>query len=401
MRILIVCQYYYPEKVTITPIAEDLVKRGHDVTVVTGRPNYGLNDIPKAYRHLSYEERNGVKIHRVWLYPRKKGKLSLILNYLSFNFSSRRFLSRLKEQYDVVYSMSMSPVMSVQGAGSFAKKHHIPHALHCLDLWPESAVVAGNVNPEHLLYRILYRWSRKIYLGADEILISSPSFKDYFVSTLRMPASNISYLPQPPLIEADDGPREAKAVELPSGFNLVYAGNVGKLQLIEEMIEAIKKLPNDSAFHFHVIGTGVNLEASEKKAKELGVQDKVIFHGPKSVAEVASYYEEADMILVSLRSGASPVYKTIPNKLITSLACGKPIFGLIAGDGRELLEQIGGSLIVDEIRDRIVIGLQKAMTLTKEQKEAMGKANREAFIDRFSFEKVMDQLEAAIVSSKK
>ena len=107
------------------------------------------------------------------------------------------------------------------------------------------------------------------------------------------------------------------------------------------------------------------------------------------------------MILISLRSGASPVYKTIPNKLITSLAYGKPIFGLIAGDGRELLEQIGGSLIVDEIRDRIVIGLQKAMTLTKEQKEAMGKANREAFIDRFSFEKVMDQLEAAIVSSKK
>ena len=70
MRILIVCQYYYPEKVTITPIAEDLVKRGRDVTVVTGRPNYGLDGIPKAYRHLCYEERNGVKIHRVWLYPR-------------------------------------------------------------------------------------------------------------------------------------------------------------------------------------------------------------------------------------------------------------------------------------------------------------------------------------------
>ncbi len=401
MRILIVCQYYYPEKVTITPIAENLVKRGHQVSVVTGLPNYGLDGIPKPYRGISYEERNGVKIHRVWLCPRKKGKLSLILNYLSFNFSSRRFLSRLKEEFDVVYSMSMSPVMSVEGACTYAKKHGIPHVLHCLDLWPESAVVAGNVNPEHLLYRILYRWSRKIYLGADEILISSPSFKDYFVSTLRMPSSNISYLPQPPLIEADEETGPVKDVELPEGFNLVYAGNVGKLQLIEEMIEAVGKLPKEKPFHFHVIGTGANLEAAERKAKELGIQDRVLFHGPKSVAEVSSFYEKADMILVSLRSGASPVYKTIPNKLITSLACGKPIFALIAGDGRALLEQIGGSLIVDQIEEKMVTGLETAMSLDEETKRAMGKANREAFEKRFAFEKVMDQLEAAIVSAKK
>lgn len=397
MRILIVCQYYFPENVAITPIAEDLVRRGHEVTVVTGRPNYGLGGIPDEYRKVSYEELNGVRIHRMPLCPRKKGKLSLIANYLSFNFSSRKFLRRLQGDFDVVYSMSMSPVMSVQGAGEFARKHHIPHVLHCLDLWPESAVVAGNIKPESIFYRILYRWSRKIYLSATKILISSPSFKEYFVSVLRLSPGNIVFVPQPPLVEKAES---LDKKELGNRFNLVYVGNVGKLQLIEEVVDAIALLGKDANISFHVVGTGSNLEKAKKEVEEKGLSDKVFFYGTLSVEEASSFYRDASMILVPLRGGASPVYKTIPNKLISSLAYGKPIFGIIEGDGRELLEQIGGSLIAREGEKHIAETLKKAMLLSDEQLAKMGKRNAEAYEDRYSFEKVMDSLEREIISSK-
>ncbi len=398
MRILIVSQYYYPENVTVTPIAEDLVKKGHEVTVLTGRPNYGLGGIPKEYRKLKREVRNGVKIHRVPLVARKKGRLSLVANYLSFNFASRLFLRRFKGKFDVVYSVTLSPVMSVQGAGEFAKAHRLPHVLHCLDLWPESAVVAGNVKSGSLAYRILYRWSKRIYLGASKILISSPSFRDYFVSTLRMGHANIFYVPQPPLVEMGE---DNTHPDLGEHFNLVYVGNVGRLQLLDEVIEAISFLPRETNIHFHVVGDGSGLEVSMKKAKELLVEDKVSFYGTKPASENHGFYSQADMILVSLRSGVSPVYRTIPNKVLSSLAEGKPILAVIDGDGKAVLEQIGGSLISKEGSKNIAASLLKAMALPRERLEAMGRANREAYEERYSFERVMVTLEEAITSSRK
>ena len=93
MKILLVCQYYYPERFSVTDIAEALVKEGNEVTVLTGRPNYGYQKILPEYRRVKYEEINGVKVHRVKVYPRQYSRYSIIKNYLSFHKYGKRFVN--------------------------------------------------------------------------------------------------------------------------------------------------------------------------------------------------------------------------------------------------------------------------------------------------------------------
>ena len=177
MKILLVSQYYYPERFSVTDIAEALVKEGNEVTVLTGRPNYGFQKILPEYKKVKYEEIYGVKVYRVHVFPRKYSRISIIKNYLSFYCSGRKFARHFKEDFDVVLSISLSPVISISPALVYAKKHDVPCVLYCQDLWPESTVVTHAVKKNSLLYKILYKWSKSIYTRCDRIVISSPSFK--------------------------------------------------------------------------------------------------------------------------------------------------------------------------------------------------------------------------------
>ena len=178
MKILIVSQHYYPENFTITKIAEELFCYGHDVTVLTGKPNYGLGHILEGYEDVKYEEINGVKVHRVNLVPRKKGRFSIIRNYLSFWKNSKKWIRNTKEKFDIVYTMSLSPVTVLSAGNLYKKKHNVPHVVHCVDLWPESVLATKAVRKHSLMYLILYIWSKKLYSKVDKVLIGSPSFKE-------------------------------------------------------------------------------------------------------------------------------------------------------------------------------------------------------------------------------
>ena len=145
MRILLVSQYYYPERFSVTDIAEQLVKLGNEVTVLTGKPNYGLHKILPEYKKVKYEEINGVKVHRVRLIPRKLSRLSIIRNYLSFHRNAKRKVNKLGDDFDIVLTVSLSPVISIAPGIKYARKHHIPCVLYCQDLWPESKIGRAHV----------------------------------------------------------------------------------------------------------------------------------------------------------------------------------------------------------------------------------------------------------------
>ena len=140
MRLLIICQYYYPENFVITNIAESLVKEGHSVDVLTGKPNYGYGYILPEYKNITEEVINGVNVYRVNIYPRKHSRLSIIRNYLSFWKNSKKWVRRCKEKYDRVFSMSLSPITICSAGNLYSKKYGVPHVIHCVDLWPESVI---------------------------------------------------------------------------------------------------------------------------------------------------------------------------------------------------------------------------------------------------------------------
>jgi glycosyltransferase involved in cell wall biosynthesis len=397
MRILVICQYYYPENVVITPICESLVARGHDVTVITGQPNYGFGRILPGYGEERDESIHGVHVHRLPLVARQKSRLSLIRNYLSFWHNSKHYLAHYEGDFDLVYSMSMSPLISVEGGAIFAKKHAIPDLIHCLDLWPESAVIAGKVRKNSLEYRFLYHWSKKIYSAADEILISSPSFRDYFKDVLHLENKPLVVVPQPPLISPL--PREGIVYEKP--YNIVYAGNLGNLQLVENYVEACHLLQGKYSFQFHILGSGAREEQVKNLINKYALQDTVVYHGIVPSNEVAKYFVNASALVVPLANTPSPVSKTIPNKLISSLYYGKPILASIGGDGEAILKDAHGTIFAGEKPEEISRAFVDFFSLDDAKRREMGTNNAAYFAAHYEFEKVMDQLETQFKEIKK
>ena len=377
MKILVVCQYYYPENMVITNICEELVKLGNDVTVLTGKPNYGYGQIIPEYKKVKYEEVNGVKIHRVNLYPRKKSRLSIIRNYLSFWSNSKKWVKKCKEKYDIVYSMSLSPVTILSAGNLYKKKHHVKHIVHCVDLWPESVVATRAVRKNSLTYKILYKWSRSLYSHADHVIIGSPSYSEYFKNVLKLDKKT-TFVALPSLVESCN----EKPIEYNHKFNILYCGNLGTIQLINLIPEGMAKVRNED-IAFHVIGMGPKQEELVKLIKTYKLEDRVIYHGPIPAKKAAQYFLSADVLYVSL-ANKGYVGKTIPNKLMMSLAFGKPIIGVLSGDGKALLQEIGGALVASEDKASVTAAINKMYNIGEEERKKFGKLNQTYYFEYLS-----------------
>ena len=378
MKVLLVCQYYYPENFVITNIAEQMVKDGYEVHVLTGKPNYGYGYILPAYKNINEEVVNGVNIHRVNLYPRKQSRISIVRNYLSFWRNSKKWVRKTKLEFDYVYSMSLSPVTICCAGNLYAKKHHKKHIIHCCDLWPESVLVTKAVKPKSLIYKILYKWSRSIYSKADKILISSPSFAEYFEKILKLPTNNISFVPQCSIVEESN----MSAFDYGPGTHILYCGNLGLIQNVPLMIEAMSLL-KDKDIYLHIIGMGPMTDYLLNEIKERRLDDKVYYHGPIVAKLAAAYYINADALYVSLKSDGT-VGKTIPNKLMMSMAFSRPIIGVIKGDGKDILEEAGGAFIADADAESVKKAILAIYNISKNEKARLGKLNKRYYDSHFS-----------------
>lgn len=388
MKILVVCQFYYPENFVITNICEKLVEVGHDVTVLTGKPNYGYGEIIPEYRKVKYEEINGVKVHRVNLVPRKKTRLSIIRNYLSFWSNSKKWVRNCKEKYDLVYSMSLSPVTILSAGNLYKKKHNVPHVVHCVDLWPESVLITHAVREKSILYKVLYRWSKSLYSKADHIMLGSPSFKQYFEDVLKMDVSNTSFVPQPSLIEETD----CETHNYEGGFNILYCGNLGRIQLIPLICETMKEVKNKDV-KFHIIGMGPMEERLVNSIKENQLDDRVIYHGPIPAKKAASYFKGADALYISL-SKEGYVGKTIPNKLMMSMVFAKPLLTVLDGDGKDVVLQAKGGINSSEDPKEIAKAIDTLAAIPIEERKKLGNNNQVYYRDNFSITRVVQLIDS-------
>ena len=395
MKILVVCQFYYPERFTVSDICAELVSLGHDVSVVTGKPNYCYNEIIPAYRKVKYEIIDGVKVHRVNLYPRKQSRLSIIRNYLSFHRNAKAFMRRFNEQFDVVLSVSLSPVISIAPAVLYAKKHKVKHVLHCLDLWPESTVVTGAVKKDSPMYKMLFRWSRNLYLACDKIMVSSPSFADYFKEVLHIIDKPFPYVPQPSLGVHENLP----PATFKKKYNFVYVGNIGTLQLIDEIAEAGKIIGTRGDVEVHLAGMGLQSENLKKYIADNSLKDIVTYYGPLPLEKAVTLYADADALIVPLKEGGT-VGKTIPNKLVQYLKYGRPIIGSLSGDGRDVLVKTKGAVLADQNAESIAKAMETIINLPADKKEEMGQRNKKYYEEHFEIRRVAQLIERELLDTK-
>ena len=392
MKILIVSQYFYPENFVISKVAEKLVSYGHEVKVLTGKPNYGYGYILPEYKNIVDETINGVKVHRVKLVARGKSRLSIIRNYLSFWHNSRKWVRKTKEEFDIVLTKSLSPVTILSAGNLYKKLHHVPHVVHCVDLWPESVLATKAVRKNSLMYKILYKWSRKLYSNVDKVLIGSPSFDDYFRTVLKL-EKDYKFVPQSSFIEDSD---DIKPVKFDEGFNIVYCGNIGILQEIEK-VPQIMSLVKDKNIHFHIIGMGPKSDELVENISKYNVVQNVLYHGPMKGIDAAGFVKGADAVYLSL-NGDGYVGKTIPNKIMMYFAFGKPILGVVSGDSKGLLEASKGGVISSENIDNIAENIEKLACLSKEELEGMGNKNKTLYEKEFSLEKISKIIEKELLN---
>lgn len=395
MRILLVSQFYYPERFSVTDIAEQLVKLGHQVEVLTGKPNYGYHKILPEYKNVSYQELNGVAIHRVNLYPRKTTRLSVIRNYLSFHRSAKRAVRKFKRGFDLVLTISLSPVISIAPGIKYAKKYKVPCVLYCEDLWPESTVVTHAVRKGSLMYKILYKWSVSLYKNCDKIIISSPSFKKYFENELHITDKGFPVVNQP-IIHST---KSSTPIKYEHKHNLVYAGNIGAIQLTKELVLAMKHIRSEDT-KLYLMGMGSELENIKKLIIDEHLEDKVEYVGALPIEKAEAYYYNADALVVSLKHEGS-VGDTIPNKAIQYMKYGRPLLGVIKGDAKDLLSKANGTVFSEEDPESIAKSIDELISKNEKEKTQMGLNNKNYYEENLTSKKLVDLLNQELMVVKK
>ncbi len=388
MKILVICQYYYPEPFRINDICEEMVKRGHEVTVVTGEPNYPEGKIYKGYENHAHvnEKINGVKVHRCPIIPRKKGAVYRLLNYFSYPYEAVKYVRNLMasngKPFDIVFVNQLSPVMMAGPAIVYKKKYGTPVVMYCLDLWPES-LIAGGITRGSLIYKVFHRISKMIYRNVDRILITSKMFRGYLKEQFGIEDEKIEYLPQ-----YAEGLFEQLPYKENNGIiDLVFAGNIGEIQSVETIIRAAGTLKYNNV-HFHIVGGGSDEARLQNLAKGL---DNVKFYGRRPLEEMPEFYAKADAMLVTLRADLI-LSQTLPGKVQSYMAAGKPIIGAIDGETAEVIKdaKCGYCGKADDVNE-LVKNIE--LFMESKEKEKMGFNARMFYEKFFARDRFMDELE--------
>ncbi|WP_099205679.1 glycosyltransferase family 4 protein [Scatolibacter rhodanostii] len=337
MKILVICQYYYPEPFRIQDICEEMVKRGHEVTVVTGLPNYPMGEIYDGYRHGEKRDEiiNGVNVHRCFTFGRKTGVIRRFLNYYSYSISSYLYISHIREKFDVVFVNQLSPIMMANAGVKYKRRRNKKMILYCLDLWPESLAVGG-IKRASPLYKHYHKVSKKIYNCADTIFISSKLFQNYLSKEFDISPEKIIYLPQfaEEIFIKNDLIKEGDKKQI---TNFVFAGNIGSAQSVETIIESANILRQRTDIHFHILGDGSSLKGCKSLVEKFALTN-VTFYGRKPLKDMVYYYKMADAMLITMVKNPT-LSLTLPGKVQSYLAAGKPIIGAIDGEGADLIHR--------------------------------------------------------------
>ena len=398
MNILVVSQYFWPENFRINDLVQELKARGHDLTVLTGLPNYPTGQWFSGYG-LSAVGRNSwnkVNVVRVPVMRRMSAKgWQLALNYLSFAFSASLFGPMLcRGKFDLIFVFEPSP-FTVGVPGMVMRKiKRAPMLFWVQDLWPESLIATGAVRSQTIL-TIVGRMVRAIYRRCDQVLVQSMGFIEPAVKAGAR-RENIRYFPN----WAEDfyhpfklSPNAAQFSEVPEGFCIIFAGNLGTAQSLETIIGAAELLRNINGIQWVVIGDGRRHDWMKSEIRRKGLDQTVHFLGRKPPEEMPKYFALADVLLATLR--AEPVFSlTIPSKIQTYLACGRPIVAALDGEGARIINESGGGIAVNA---GDAAGLARAVKqmydMSPQERNLIAKKARIYYEDHFDRKKLVQQLE--------
>ena len=359
MKILFVCQYFYPEVFRGNDIAFHWAEEGHYVHVVCGVPNYPDGVFHKGYgwfkkRHETFVQdvqgfkkfKGRVRVTRLPIIPRGNNKNMLMLNYFSYLFVAWVYMlfHALFHKYDMVFVQQLSPVMMSAPGVLYKKLRHVPLYTWMLDLWPESLTAAGGINNKYVL-GFFKHYVKSQYKHSDILLTSSRSF-DKSILEYGDYKDKIVYFPQWS-DGSDSGELSVESLEsvkkvdssgvLKDGFKLMFAGAVGEAHGFECTMKAALLTKEHKDIKWIIVGDGRKLDWVKSFVKENGLEETVYTLGRFPSDTMPWFFNQADVMLVTLSD--DPLFALYaPAKISSYMASAKPIIAVLNGEGAEVIK---------------------------------------------------------------
>lgn len=400
MKILFVSQYFYPEDFKGNDIVFDMAKRGHFIDVLTGIPNYPQG---KYFEGFSFFKNNdekigeNIQIFRSKLLPRGSNFFFLILNYLSFPFFSYFKIRKLRKDYDIIFIQQLSPLMMVLPALWMKKRIKKPLVSWILDLWPESLIATTPIKGG-VIIRIFEKLVKKFYNESDIILISSQFFRESILSKCNL-KDRIKYFPNwaEDSIALNKKEFDLSSIYFPEGYKVMFAGNVGDAQDFESILNAAEISKEDISWI--IVGDGRKMSWVKKEVVTRNLTN-VFLLGRHSTEMMPSFFKKADAMLVSLKD--DPIYSmTVPAKIQAYMSCGKIIFGMLNGEGNQLINESSiGSAVNSADYVQLVAEIRKVKSFSQEEINTLERKSLNIYKNQFAKAKLLDELEIIIKNLK-
>ena len=403
-KILVVTQHFWPENFRINDIVEGFLQDGIAVDVLCGLPNYPKGEWFPGYSAAGpfEEEWHGAHLYRCKEVPRRGNtSVNIFLNYVSWPWYAAHALHRLPGGYDAVFCFNTSPVLMCWPAIRYAKKHHIPFTNYVLDIWPENLYSVLNVKNK-ALRAIAQGVSDALYKKADRLIAMSEPLQQRLCQRTGMPPQKVAVLPQ--YCEdfyAVPQPDAALQAQFGGRFNLVFTGTFTPAQSLETVITAVQDARSRGAdmLHLLLVGDGMSRAALEAKVKELHAEDAVTFYGSVPATDIPKFTALADALIVCL-SDSPDLGLTVPAKVASYMAAGKPVLASMDGAGNAAVAAAGGLSSPACDAAALADNLLALTRMDGAQRAAMGQSAKEYYLAHYRRSELLRKLEHFILEGR-
>ncbi len=395
MRILVISQFYTPDITAaafrISDMAAKIADAGHEICVLTARPHKArVSD-----DGVSQPEHPNVRVTRCAIKPvTGGGTKAYVRHYMSFVRSSIAAGVKLRLRGwkpDVVW-VSSPPLFVGISARALSLLFRRPMVLEVRDIWPDSAVAAGQLSAEGRAYRIGRKLERYLYGKARRITCVSKPMAEYISGYTDQPVE-VVYNGVP-----DDAVAVARAQRPPvrSGGSrtLLYAGNIGHVQTLELLVRVFVEQSRAGAlsgWRVRLIGEGAQKGNLERLLVSLDAGDLVSLEPAVPRSRAFEEMCRADVLYLDLKK--DPVLaKTIPSKLFDYLLAGRPIVAGLAGEGREILSATCANLCFEPENPDQLAEVLRRMAGRFDELDDRAEANRHIVLERFTRSEAADRL---------
>lgn len=401
MKILVITQYFWPENFRINDLACALKENGHEITILTGKPNYPSGKFFKGYGLVKkfFDEYNGIEIVRAPVFPRCSGKfIYLGINYFSFVFFAFVSLFYLvRRKYDVIFVYEPSPITVALPAIWFKKIKKIPVVLWIQDLWPESISATGAIKSKFIVNAVSHLVGY-IYRRCDLLLVQSMAFIPSITRYVDINAE-IVYFPNyaEDIYQVAKDSKNEPVESLPQGFRVIFTGNIGAAQDFPTILDAAEELKSNHLIKWVIVGDGRQFEWVKNEIVKRGLSNSVYLMGQFPLADMPYFYSKSDIMLVTLKKNEIFSY-TIPGKIQSYMAAGKPIVGCLDGEGKRVIDEAHAGLIANSGDSKTLVrNILFLSELPREELDRYGKNASEYYNLHFNKEKLVVFLEKKLL----